>query len=211
MKEFRLPAKFFIIFSLLFSIPASYIAVYVQSYLNGLNPQNILQQLASLGVIEAPTTVAILLVLFWIIDRYLWKVKLINKIPGIPLNINGRYEGTLVSSYEENPTHKIAIEIRQFLTKISIKLYTQNSSSFSTTSVIGINSQDNWALHYLYKNNPQTVNHNEDMRSHEGGAFLEIINGGQQMKGSYFNNTRDRGRHGSIDVKWITSSCLGRF
>lgn len=78
-------------------------------------------------------------------------------------------------------------------------------------STIGKNNQGNWELCYLYQNKTTTVNHDEDMKDHGGAAFLEIFENGEILKGNYFNNPRDRGRHGSIDAHRVDKILLGRF
>lgn len=211
MKQFKLTPSFYIIFSLVLAIPASYIATITQSYLNSLSADNILQRLASMGVIEAPTTVAILLIVFLLIDRWAWRIKGLSSVFGIPHDINGRYEGSLVSSYDESKTYGIVIEIKQFLTEVRINLYTENSASYSIVGTIGKNFQENWSIAYLYQNNTNTVNHDEDMKDHGGAAFLEIFEEGSLLKGNYFNNPRDRGRHGSIEVKRVSGKRRGCF
>jgi len=50
--------------------------------------------------IEAPTAIAIVLFIFWVFNNYLWKWLPIRKLFGIP-NIDGRYEGELISSFTE--------------------------------------------------------------------------------------------------------------
>ncbi len=211
MKQFKLSPTFYIIFSLVLAIPASFVASQAQNYLNTLSQENLLQKLASMGVVEAPTTVVVLLFLFWIIDSCFLKIKGVSRLPGLPYNINGRYEGTLVSSYDETKTYKIILEITQKLTEVSVRLYTENSASYSLVATIGKNNQGNWCISYLYQNNTSTVNHDEDMKDHGGAATLEIMEQGARLKGNYFNNPRDRGRHGSIDAKFVAKKLEGKF
>lgn len=211
MKQFKLSAKFYIIYSLVFAVPASWIANSLQTYLTELNPANILHRFAELGIVEAPTTISLLLIGFWLIDQYLWRIKYVSLITSIPRDINGRYEGTLVSSYDLTKTYNIALEVVQSLTNVSVNLYTENSASYTIVAAIGKNNQENWCLSYLYQNKTSTVNHDEDMKDHGGVAMLEIFDKGSTLKGNYFNNPRDRGRHGSIDVKRTSMELLGKF
>ena len=211
MKPFKLSPKFYIIFSLLFAIPASFIATSFQNYLSTVNHSSILYKLATLGIIEAPTTILLLIFTFWLIDTWLWRIKGLSFILGIPNDINGRYEGELVSNYDGNKTYTIVIEIKQSLNKILLNLYTENSTSYSMIATIGKNNKNNWAVSYIYQNNTTTVNHDEDMRDHSGTAFLEILDNGSKLKGSYFNNSRERGRYGTIDVNFTGKKLLGCF
>jgi len=207
MKSFNLSAKFYIIFSLLFSIPSAYIANVLNIW---LGDANFLKQLTSSGIIEAPTTIAILLLLFWVTDKWLWRIKFVNKLLGIP-DINGRYTGTLTSSFDDTKTYSVVIEARQSLTKTIINLYTSNSSSYSLIANIGKNNKDNWSLFYIYQNNAKTINQDGDMKDHTGVGFLEIFDNGKTLKGEYFNNSRDRGRFGIISVNLTSQKILGFF
>jgi len=211
MKQFKVATKFYVIFSLLFAIPASHLSTLLQNYLSSLGPNNIFQQLASLGVIEIPTTAILLVGVFWLIDKWILKIKWLPLIFNIPHDVNGRYEGTLISNYDSTQTYKVVIEIKQSLTSISVNLYSESSPSHSIVAAIGRNYQDNWAVYYLYQNNPNTVNHDEDMKDHYGAAFLEVFDKAERLVGHYFNNPRDRGRHGSIDVKRVGKTLLGRL
>jgi hypothetical protein len=167
MNQFKLTAKFYILYSLVFSVLASKIASWLQELLSSLKDGNILKYFAEMGIVEVPTAVMLLLVLFWLIDKWLWRIKGLSKLLSIPPDINGRYNGDLVSSYDKDKniekTYKIILEIKQSLTNIKINLYTKNSCSYSIVSSIGKNNQDNWELSYLYQSKTNTVNHDEDM------------------------------------------------
>jgi hypothetical protein len=130
MKVFSLSSKFYILFSLILSVPAYWLASILKTVVDSLSTNNVFHYLSSIGIFEAPTTIVILLVLFWLLNRFVWKFCLIRKLFGIP-NISGRYEGELTSTHtennEQNGTYKICIEIKQSLTSISVFLYTERS------------------------------------------------------------------------------------
>ncbi|HCY17943.1 TPA: hypothetical protein DHT42_01965 [Candidatus Nomurabacteria bacterium] len=214
MKTFSLKSKFYIIFSLLLSVPASFLAMVITAFINSLPPTNFFYNLSSLGIIEAPTTVIILLFFFWLFNEYVWKVYLIRKMIGIP-NINGRYEGSLVSTYteskEQNGTYPIAIEINQTLTSINVFLYTERSCSYSLIANLCTNNNNNHELVYVYQNKTSALNTDTDMRDHNGTAYLEIFDDGKILKGNYFNNPRERGRFGKMEVTKVTSKVKGKF
>lgn len=214
MKTFYLNSKFYIIFSLLLSVPASFLSSKITTYINSLPPTNFFYHLSSSGIIEAPTTVIILLFFFWLFNEYVWKIYLIKKIIGIP-NINGRYEGSLTSTYteskEQNGTYNIAIEIKQTLTVICVYLYTEKSCSYSLIANLCTNNNGNHELVYVYQNKTSALNTDTDMRDHNGTAFLEIFEDGKLLKGNYFNNPRERGRFGKMEVTKVTSGIKGKF
>jgi len=214
MKTFSLSSKFYIIFSLVLSVPASLIASELKAVVDNLPSSNFFHYLASVGIFEAPTTVVLLLATFWIFNEIIWKFYPIRRLFNIP-NINGRYAGNLVSTHtennEQNGTYKIAIEIKQSLTSISVFLYTERSSSHSLMASIGQNNNQNHELTYTYQNTTSAMNSDADMRDHRGVAFLEIFEDGKSLAGNYFNNPRERGRYGKIDVKKVAGCLKGKL
>lgn len=214
MKTFSLSSKFYILFSLVLSVPAAWLASASKDLVDSLPPGNFFHYLSSVGVFEAPTTVVLLLVMFWLFNELVWKLYPIRKLFNIP-NINGRYEGNLTSTHtennEQNGTYEIVIEIKQSLTSTSVFLYTERSCSYSLIASLGRNSNHNHELMYVYQNRTSAMNSDSDMRDHRGVAFLEIFDEGQKLIGNYFNNPRERGRYGVIDVKKVKGKLKGKF
>lgn len=214
MKTHNLTAKFYIFFSLLTSVPAFWLSSKINIYLSKLPETNALHYLSSWGFIEAPTAIAIILFIFWILNNYIWKLLVIRKLFGIP-NIDGRYEGELVSSFtetkEQNGTYKVAIEIRQTLTNITVCLYTERSCSYSLTANLCKNNNGNYELVYIYQNKTSAMGTNSDMRDHNGTAILVISENGNVLDGNYFNNPRERGRYGKIKATRVISKMKGSF
>lgn len=214
MKTHTLTAKFYIIFSLLASVPAFWLSSKINTYLSGLSETSVLRYLSSWGFIEAPTAIVIILFIFWILNNYLWKWLPIRKLFGIP-NIDGRYEGEIVSSFtetkEQNGTYKTSIEIKQTLTKVIVYLYTERSCSYSLTANLCKNNNGNYELVYVYQNKTSAMGTDSDMHDHNGTAILEIFEDGSILDGNYFNNPRDRGRYGKIKVTKVISKMKGKF
>ena len=214
MKIQNLTAKFYIIFSLLTSVPAFWLSSKINIYLSNLPETNALHYLSSWGFIEAPTTIVIILFIFWILNNYIWKLLVIRKLFGIP-NIDGRYEGELVSSFteteEQKGIYKTAIEIKQTLTNITVCLYTERSCSYSFTANLCKNNNGNYELIYIYQNKTSAMGTNSDMRDHNGTAILRIFENGNILDGNYFNNPRERGRYGKIKVTKVISKIKGKF
>lgn len=196
------------------SFPAFWLSSKISTYLSGLPETNVLHYLSSWGFIEAPTAIAIILFIFWMLNNYLWKWLPIRKLFGIP-NIDGRYEGELVSSFtetkEQNGTYKTVIEIKQTLTKITVCLYTERSCSYSLTANLCKNNNGNYELVYIYQNKTSAMGDDSDMRDHNGTAILGIFEDGNKLDGNYFNNPRERGRYGKIKVTKTSSEIRGKF
>jgi hypothetical protein len=214
MKTFSLSSKFYILFSLILSVPAYWLASILKTIVDSLPESNFFHYLSSVGIFEAPTAVVLLLAAFWLFNNEVWKFYPIKKLLGVQ-NINGRYEGELTSTHtennEQNGTYKIAIEIKQSLTSISVFLYTERSCSYSVIASIGRNSNDNHELIYVYQNKTSAMNKDADMRDHGGAAFLEIFEGGKKLVGNYFNNPRERGRYGVMNLEKTKEQLKGKF
>lgn len=214
MKTFSLTIKFYILFSLILSVPAYWLASNLKNLVDSFSSTNFFHYLSSVGIFEAPTAVGLLLAMFWVFNELIWKFYPIRKLFNIP-NINGRYEGELTSTHtednEQNGTYKIAIEIKQSLTSIKVFLYTERSCSHSLIASLGWNSNNNYELMYTYQNRTSAMKKNDDMRDHKGATFLEIFDDGKKIIGTYFNNPRERGRYGTIEVKKVKGKLKGKF
>lgn len=185
------------------SLPSFWIANQINYLVSRLPETNFFHYLFSIGLIEAPSAVAILLFFFWVFEKWLWQIPPIRYFIGVP-NINGRYEGNLTSTHtineEQNGTYRVVIEIKQSLTKTNIYLYTERSCSYSLIANMCTNYNDNHELVYVYQNKTSAMNADSDMRDHHGVALLEVLDGGKTLTGNYFNNPRERGRYGVIEV-----------
>lgn len=209
MKIFRLGYKFYIFFTLITLIPATWLAQFLQAALQRTS-LSLINQFANWGLIEAPTTVVIIGALFLLYELCLWKIWPIKYIHGVP-NINGRYDCEGDSSFK-NKKHKAFLEIKQTLLNISINLYPEEtSSSYSIIANIGKNEHGNWALLYIYRNDPKIVTGDLDMRSHIGCANLEIFNDERQLKGRYFNDGRERSTFGSLSCSFVSKKIIGHY
>lgn len=208
MYTFRISPKFFIFFTLIVLIPTTIVSKFLQDLLQQFSSINIVKQLIGWGLIEPPTTVLIIIFLFWLYDAHLWKFWPFCYIHSVP-NINGRYEGEGESSF--NKKYKMILEIKQTLSNINISSYFEKSLSSSTIANIVKNEHNNWSLSYIYRNNPITVNTDLDMRMHEGFASIEIFDGGKKLKGKYFNDSRERRTHGVFSCKLVGRKKVGYF
>jgi len=209
MKPFKLGIKFYIIFVLITLAPTIWLASKLQEILNA-SSIGYIKQLVSWGVIEAPTAVFFIVILFGIYESILWRIWPFHYLQRIPC-VRGRYEGKITSNYNGGTEHLAIIEIQQSLSRISICLYTEKSSSCSLIANIGKNNKGNWFLAYIYNNNPKTVSNDLDMRTHDGCAHLEIFSKEQKINGYYFTDSRERPRYGQINIEFKTKILKGHF
>ncbi len=207
MKSHNLSIKFYIFFILVFLYPAIYLSGVTLSLMNLMSIKNAyINNLINLGVLEFLTPVALLLLFFYITNHWLWK--LINKILGIPI-ISGRYKGVLKSTYAENSSHDIILEIDQTLTQIEVYFYTEKSKSHSIVSGLFKNDQGAWSMYYIYENKTRVMDDNSDMKDHEGVSVVDINE--RSLSGYYFNDLRNRGRCGNFNVEFVSKRLLKRY
>lgn len=209
MKPYKLEPRFYIIFTLVALIPSLWLAKLLQKGLGEVSTWEPLSKMAELNIFEAPTTVLIIGILFWIYDSFLWRMPPFTFFNRVPM-IMGRYHGEVESSYD-GKKHPIIVEIRQTLLSVHVCLYTERSSSYSVIANVGRNERGNNFLAYVYKNTPRTVSSDLDMRTHDGFACLEVFEDGQRLEGSYFNDPRERGTYGKLSCKWVDSKMKGHF
>ncbi len=142
--------------------------------------------------------------IFYVYDRVIWR-RLPIGIIGIPsiADMNGVYEGELVSSYDKSTPVPVEIEVRQTWTKIQIRMATakKQSQSYSyMASYFDIGSGRS-VLSYSYTNKPFNAIADLDMQQHEGTVSIEIDSDGN-VSGTYFNA---RQRKGSILLEKVST------
>ncbi len=208
MRKYTPGFKFYALFTLITIVPATVIAQAVTSALTTVPGPFV--QFAAWGILQPPTAIAIIALLFVCYNRFLWKIPPFSWIHGIP-NINGRYEGEGESSYGDGFKYPMVVEVHQTLLDTLVCLYTERSGSHSVMSAMGQNERRNQYLSYSYKNAPKTVTDDRDMRPHDGFACLEIFAKGERLEGSYFNDPRERSSFGKLALKRVSRETQGRF
>jgi len=124
-------------------------------------------------------------------------------------DLNGTWEGTLVSTWIDPETKKpsppipVTIWIRQTLFSVSIKLRTGESTSHSTRCVLEAEPDaGRFRVWYSYDNRPRAEVAHRSAR-HEGVAWLEmdIDADPSRLAGQYYT---DRRTTGDIDVRRVS-------
>lgn len=156
----------------------------------------------------------LMILILKLIDNYLWKSSLTNIIIEIP-DLNGRYEGTMTSSYKDSKTGKNTIldcvmEITQTASTIHVHTYigkdgSQTSSSETICEVLKRNPNKLYTLFYNYGN---VSNLSVELNDHKGTAYLDYFPDVKSLKGNYFN---ERKNNGTITVKYKSNKLIGRF
>lgn len=174
-----------------------------------------LGKLTTIGITDSigyAITLTLLEILLF--KKWIWKLKFVKKITGIE-NIQGEWEGSIFSNYD-NKEHKIEkVIIRQSFNKYKIVLETKESKSYSEINKIKINQFDRLEIEYLYKNE-SPVNLRSKNPMHFGVAKLELKK--NELIGTYWTdreiengkNTRgtivfkNQNKHGNYDLIGLT-------
>lgn len=154
---------------------------------------------------------------FHLINKWLWKTIMFKWLVSIP-NLNGRYEGKLVSSQMATGTTNpivmdCVIEIKQTASSIHISGYFGDiqtnflsSSSYSVSEEIVRERNDFFRLYYIFTN--ETGGISQKLNNHSGTAKFIYYPDNKTLDGEYYNLVQNRG---TIKVSFNQSKRLGRF
>ncbi|MEW6155365.1 MAG: hypothetical protein AB1673_15470 [Actinomycetota bacterium] len=154
-------------------------------------------------LVSAPSLAATFALVYWLFDRYLWKLPILNTLGLVKVtDISGIYDGTLTSTFQDATGQAIqravTLKVVQSWTRMCVEMaVTSGSSSSLSTSALGSMSNDGAAacVTYVYKNRVNPGVADADMGDHDGAADLRIYDDGH-LTGRYFNS---RPRAGTID------------
>lgn len=155
-------------------------------------------ELGPAWLISPPAVAASYGLIYKLVDRYAWRSAFLRKLGFIDVpDVEGTYEGELVSSYIETKM-PVRVSIDQTWTHIAIRFETGNptsSTSYSIAAALGRSGHDEARLTYTYRNQTRPGVAEVDMNDHDGTAELciEPIDG--KADGRYFNF---RGRQGTL-------------
>lgn len=187
----------------------------IESWIKSLNIEIINKIYSYNGIFS---TISLLTIFIWCIDKYLWRknnflIKLLIDIP----NLNGRYEGELISSFkDENNNYvrkKCIIEIKQTASKIKVFSYysdlnsdKQTSCSESVLEEIVLQNEGTFKLYYVYDNKADILLNN--LSDHSGTCELKYYPNEKRLAGEYYNK---RGNKGTIDVVFKSNKTEGKM
>ncbi len=165
--------------------------------------------------IDLFSTVSLLFLTLWFIDEIGWKWKIFKWLVDIP-NLNGRYEGSLVSTYQTNGTNTVkdcAIEIRQTASKIKIFSYygdpgtnNQTSIGYSHSEEIVKEEDGFFSIYHVFSGEPDALQ--TKLTNHYGSSYMKYYPDIKVLDGTYFN---DRPNKGSLKVSFSQIELLGRL
>lgn len=138
-------------------------------------------------------------VLFLLWDRWIWKLKLAQMIPGVSRNLSGTWEATLESFWinpatsSSPPAKTVYVVIRQTSSAASVTLISDESKSKSSLARV-VKEDGSWLLHYVYTNEPRL-----EIRGrspiHHGSAVLAVTGSpARRLEGGYWTDRDSKGQ-----------------
>jgi hypothetical protein len=146
-------------------------------------------------------------------DTWLWRLSLLQRLPGVPRCVRGTWKGTLTSFWIDPNTGRspapktVYLIVRQSATLVSVTLVTDESRSTSTLGAVSTVDGGSM-LTYLYLNRPDMrVEHRS--RMHHGSTVLDISGSpSERLKGRYWT---DRDSKGELDFTERSSKLAEDF
>lgn len=162
------------------------------------------------------TTIGLITLVLAYLNFFGWKSKCFNWLIDIP-NMNGRYIGTLESSFLDSNRQSIIkdciLEVNQTASLIYVSSFyggiAESEHTSTSKSVIGeiVKDTDGFcSLIFTYENKPNTLLH--ELHSHYGTTVLRYYPDIKSLDGDYYN---DRKNSGNIKVQFQQAKRLGRF
>ncbi len=157
----------------------------------------------------------ITLTLFWI-NEFGWKWGIFKWLIDLP-NLNGRYQGKLISTYKDSNDNyvekKCVIEIKQTSSYIKIRSYFGNSDSpqvtssgFSFSEHISKLENGCCEIYYIFGSEPDIFE--KELNKHFGTTKFTFYPDKKVLKGEYYN---ERGNKGNINAVFEGKKILGRL
>lgn len=151
-------------------------------------------------LVSAPAVAGAFGLLFEVFDRWGWRAHWGPlRLSNTP-NIEGRYDGELVSTFEGR-TLPISLVVDQTWTRLGVRfevLDNTTSTSRSLTARLERVGHAHAVLTYTYRSQVRPGVADADMGDHDGTAELTIDLSSNTASGRYYNY---RGRQGTISVR----------
>lgn len=137
------------------------------------------------------------LLLLW--DRWAWKWKISQVIPGVSRDVSGTWQGTLESLWKDPATCKtpavktVYVVVRQTSSAASVTLISDESRSKSSFAGL-VHGDGSWLLHYVYTNEP-LLELRRHSSIHYGSAVLSVVGSpAKRLEGGYWTDRDSKGR-----------------
>jgi hypothetical protein len=159
------------------------------------------------------TAVFIAGIVFWLWDSFVWRLTVVQRIPGVPRCVRGTWRGELKSLWIDPKTGNqlapkiVYLVIRQSASTVSVTLLTNESrSSSSLAEVREIDGSP--VLAYMYLNRPE-MNAEDRSRMHHGSSVLDVFGSpATRLRGRYWT---DRDTRGELDLEDRSKTLADNF
>tara|TARA_Y100000780_G_scaffold219085_1_gene224718 strand:+ start:47454 stop:48077 length:624 start_codon:yes stop_codon:yes gene_type:complete len=149
---------------------------------------------------EVPSVVGWLSPLFIFFVKWGWRFPIFKGWLVVVPDLNGTWKGSLQTNWRNPDTGEVPdpidayIVIKQSLLKLSCVQMTRESKSWSSSSAINVDSENQIkTLNYVYTNKPRVSVHDRSS-AHDGACSLDIVEGGSsKLIGKYWTDRNTKG------------------
>ncbi|AYF43748.1 hypothetical protein BALOs_0738 [Halobacteriovorax sp. BALOs_7] len=164
---------------------------------------------------EIPTVIGWVSPLIVIFVKWGWRFPIFRGWLVVVPDLNGTWKGILQTNWKNPETGEIPgpidayLVIKQSLFKMSCVQMTRESKSWSSSSAINIDSDNQIkTLDFVYTNKPRVSVH-ERSNAHDGACSLDIIQGEERkLIGKYWT---DRNTKGEMDFRFLKKELIETF
>jgi hypothetical protein len=162
------------------------------------------------------STLGLITIIFLFINYFGWKYIIFKWLINIP-DLNGRYQGILISSFENSDGTKVkkkcTMEIKQNASSIHIHSYfgdldssENTSSSYSVSEHLSEDTDGIFKLYYIFTNETEMLQ--TQLNNHIGTSKFRYYKDIKTLKGDYYNQRKN---NGTIEVVFQQKKLLGRL
>lgn len=156
--------------------------------------------------VESPSIMLVYGIMYYFYDRRFWKLRVFGfRFSYIP-DCSGTWYGEIESTFSGGSKICGMLQIHQTWSKISIRLKTTTSESFSRMASFNIELGPSQGLVYEYTSDPR-ANTAATMHAHRGFAFLKISTDGEWLDGDYYTG-RDRDNQGTMRFRLVSQEII---
>lgn len=158
--------------------------------------------------VDAPSVMGFFSGLYWLFNKYLWRVALRGLRPSAIPDLNGSWRGHITSSYGDGTEKRAALYIRQTWSEIFVELETDTSRSVSTMASLNTPDSQEGGLTYEFSNEPKHEA-TPTMYPMRGTAHLRVAPNGKRLEGDYYTG-RGRSTVGSMSFEFASPDIVDR-
>jgi SMODS-associating 2TM, beta-strand rich effector domain len=185
-----------------FIVHATLLAVLI-SYLLHLAKSGLASTMAIPWYVELPTFATLTFAIYFIATHFTWRAKWFRFVFRVRIpDLNGTWEGYLVSSFDKDKQVKCSLTIEQTWNSIGLTFETDQSRSCNGITGIAVQSPGGARLIFEYINTPKAFAATEEMHRHEGTQWLTLVDDGKELTlgGEYYTGS-ERKTYGVVSLR----------